>query len=182
MARPRRWRMPSENPPTRRPAASRGRRAQHLVDAVAVEPAAVAVIRSWFERCAGMKGVASEQCADDGRRRGELSVWLSEHGGGAGGGPPRPSSIRRVVVLPAPLGPRNPVTRPRFASKLRLLHGGDGAVALRHLFENDGRVGHAAKLRSRRGAAIGHRGDLAGPSQSKVVGLQREAGRTSPAS
>jgi hypothetical protein len=32
----------------------------------------------------------------------------------------RPSSIRSVVVLPAPLGPRKPVTRPGPTSKLRL--------------------------------------------------------------
>ena len=32
----------------------------------------------------------------------------------------RPSSIRSVVVLPAPLGPRNPVTLPCSTSKLRL--------------------------------------------------------------
>src|SRR5215472_639660 len=31
----------------------------------------------------------------------------------------RPSSIRRVVVLPAPLGPRKPVTRPGPTSKLK---------------------------------------------------------------
>src|SRR4051812_47577453 len=31
----------------------------------------------------------------------------------------RPSSIRRVVVLPLPLGPRNPVTRPGSTSKSR---------------------------------------------------------------
>ena len=30
-----------------------------------------------------------------------------------------PSNIRSVVVLPAPLGPRNPVTRPAATSKLR---------------------------------------------------------------
>src|SRR5664279_1543656 len=32
----------------------------------------------------------------------------------------RPSSIRRVVVLPAPFGPRNPVMLPSATSKLRL--------------------------------------------------------------
>src|SRR6476646_9975466 len=31
----------------------------------------------------------------------------------------RPSTIRRVVVLPAPLGPRKPVIRPGSTSKLR---------------------------------------------------------------
>jgi hypothetical protein len=31
----------------------------------------------------------------------------------------RPSSIRRVVVLPAPFGPRNPATRPDGMSKVR---------------------------------------------------------------
>jgi hypothetical protein len=30
-----------------------------------------------------------------------------------------PSSILRVVVLPAPFGPRNPVTRPGSTAKLR---------------------------------------------------------------
>src|SRR5215471_1766278 len=34
-------------------------------------------------------------------------------------GAARPSSIRKVVVLPAPFGPRNPVTRPGPTSKLR---------------------------------------------------------------
>src|SRR6516164_10761963 len=34
-------------------------------------------------------------------------------------GAARPSSIRSVVVLPAPLGPRKPVTRPGPTSKLR---------------------------------------------------------------
>src|ERR1022692_597518 len=32
----------------------------------------------------------------------------------------RPSSIRKVVVLPAPFGPRKPVTLPCATSKLRL--------------------------------------------------------------
>jgi hypothetical protein len=31
----------------------------------------------------------------------------------------RPRTIRKVVVLPAPLGPRKPVTRPGWTSKLR---------------------------------------------------------------
>src|SRR4029450_11091321 len=35
-------------------------------------------------------------------------------------GSTRPSSMRSVVVLPAPLGPRNPVTVPCATSKLRL--------------------------------------------------------------
>src|SRR5688572_20123192 len=34
-------------------------------------------------------------------------------------GATRPSNIRRVVVLPAPLGPRNPVTEAPESSKLR---------------------------------------------------------------
>src|SRR5271166_4020422 len=42
----------------------------------------------------------------------------------------RPSSIRNVVVLPDPLGPRNPVTRPGATSKERSLTAETGPKCL----------------------------------------------------
>jgi hypothetical protein len=46
----------------------------------------------------------------------------------------RPSNIRRVVVFPAPFGPRNPVTEPGATEKLRFSTATTGPNLLLRLF------------------------------------------------
>ena len=52
----------------------------------------------------------------------------------------RPSIIRIVVVLPEPLRPRNPVTRPLRTPKRQVVDGGDVAEALAEVLDVDGGV------------------------------------------
>src|SRR5215472_10646455 len=52
-------------------------------------------------------------------------------------GAARPSSIRSVVVLPAPLGPRKPVTRPGPTSKAQAVNGDDSPVPLSEVVDVD---------------------------------------------
>src|ERR1700760_3208989 len=99
-AKPRRWRMPSEYLPTRRRAA------------VSSRPTSFS---SASTRCAGTPMVwADTESASRARRPGgggarppRRRIWAWPLSGSE-----RPTSIRIVVVLPAPLGPRNPVTVP----------------------------------------------------------------------
>ena len=121
-ARPRRWRMPSEKPLTRRSAASaRPTSSSTSSTRAARQPAGGGEHAQVVARPpAGMEAGRLEHRADVPGRVGELvrraarRWWRVPPVGLA-----RPSSIRRVVVLPAPLGPRNPVTAPSRAVKLR---------------------------------------------------------------
>jgi hypothetical protein len=61
-----------------------------------------------------------EHRADAADRVVELAVAAPEDQGVAGGGSASPSSSRRVVVLPAPLGPRKPVTVPGASENVTL--------------------------------------------------------------
>ena len=121
-ARPSRWRMPSEKPLTRRsPASARPTSSSTSSTRLSGSPAAAASTRRWSRaRRPGWKLVGLEHRADvaDRRRRARRRAgrrwWRCRRSAST-----RPSSIRRVVVLPAPFGPRKPVTAPSRALKLR---------------------------------------------------------------
>ena len=118
-----RWRMPRENFPTRRRATSlRPTRSSVSATRETGMPAPTATILRWSSaRRDGWKLVASRTAPTWWIG---WSIWTYRR-------PPkvalppvistRPSSMRRVVVFPEPLGPRKPVTRPAATSKLRSL-------------------------------------------------------------
>ena len=115
--------MPSEKPPTLRFAASVSpTMLEHLVGSAAsadaglrcehaqvVAPGAAGVEARGLQRRADRACSGCGDSAYAGRRSSR----------GPRSGETRPSSIRRVVVLPAPFGPRNPVTTPGRTSKVR---------------------------------------------------------------
>ena len=111
-AMPSRWPIPSEKPPARRCATcSRPTIAEDLVDprrrdAVGLgqrEQMVPALRPLWNDR-------ASKQRTDLAQRCALVGVAAAVDGRAAGGGRSSPTIIRMVVDLPAPLGPRNPVT------------------------------------------------------------------------
>ena len=67
----------------------------------------------------GVHGARVEQRAHHPQRLGEGAHAAAEHERLAAVGRSRPSTIRIVVDLPAPFGPRKPVTLPGSTSKLR---------------------------------------------------------------
>ena len=86
---------------------------EHLVDARDREPGGDAQHPQVVAGPpSGVEAGRLEHRPDVADRVDELLVGLAGDGGGPSVGVTRPSSIRSVVVLPAPLGPRNPVTRP----------------------------------------------------------------------
>src|SRR5664280_19838 len=117
----RRWRIPSENLPTRRRATSeRPTRSRVSSTRESGIPAPMATDFRWSSaRRDGWKLVASSTaptwrigCSRSTYRRPPKVAVPPE-------AETRPSSIRNVVVLPDPLGPRKPVTRPSGTSKVR---------------------------------------------------------------
>ena len=101
------------DPPVRRRRRGRPGRAPRRHRSASM-PAATAITRRWSRAVRpGWKPVASSDGADRARRVVEVGVgpaadqWRCPRSGAT-----RPSSIRSVVVLPAPLGPRKPVTGP----------------------------------------------------------------------
>ena len=70
-----------------------------------------------------------------------------------------PTMTRIVVVLPAPLGPRKPVTRARLADEGDVVDGGEAAVLLGESVDFDHAVQPAASPRP----AIGPRDRVARP-------------------
>ena len=124
VARPSRWRMPREKPPTRRSAASaRPTCARRCVDPFGRATGRPAGRRPRRWPPGGPSGVEApglDRGTDhpagvgQGGRRGRRRPSRSPASGVT-----RPTSIRRVVVLPAPLGPRKPVTRPGRTEKDR---------------------------------------------------------------
>ena len=69
-------------------------------------------------RSARVKGRVLEHGANLGARPVELVVETTAEGRRPPVGRTSPSSARSVVLLPAPFGPRKPVTRPASTSKL----------------------------------------------------------------
>src|SRR5512132_2567307 len=121
VARPRRWRMPSEKPPTRRRAAwVRPTWSRTWSARLRGRPAAVATTRRWLRALRpGWKLDASStaptwRMGSGSSRYGRPSILVLPAVGVTS-----PSRVRRVVVLPAPLGPRKPTTVPWSTSKLR---------------------------------------------------------------
>ena len=122
-ARPSRWRMPMRV--AAGPLAGRGRDAdqlEHLVDPLARRR----------RRCRRAPAGGCGRCGRGGSSSPRApspttAIGLGDVVRSAGRrwspcrcvGRTRPSSMRRVVVLPAPLGPRKPVIRPGSTSKLR---------------------------------------------------------------
>ena len=120
-ARLSRCRMPSENRPTARPATSDSPvRASTSSTRRRGSPVAVVMTRKcWAALRPGWKVLLSSAAPT--RRTGSGSRWYGRPSMVAvpAVGLARPSRMRRVLVLPDPLGPRNPVTRPGPASKDR---------------------------------------------------------------
>ena len=79
---------------------------------------------------AGMEAGRLEHRADVAGRLGELGVGRPSIVALPLVGLTRPSSIRRVVVLPAPFGPRKPVTAPCAGGEAQVVDRGDVAEAL----------------------------------------------------
>ena len=93
---------------------------ERLVTRAKGMPAPMATIFRWSSaRRPGWKLVASSTAPTCWIGLVDIDVAPTPEGGGAAVMETRPSSIRRVVVLPEPLGPRKPVTRPAATSKLR---------------------------------------------------------------
>ena len=113
--------MPSEKPPTRRPAKASMPTSASTASARAIgSPAAVAAIRRWsMARRPGWKPDASSTAPT--RLMGSASATYGEPRIVAApwDGDTRPSRHRNVVVLPAPFGPRKPATLPASTSKER---------------------------------------------------------------
>jgi hypothetical protein len=127
--------------------------------------------------------------ADLDARVGQVGEPTAGDGGGARGGRGEPTIIRIEVDLPAPFGPRKPVTRPAGATKLM----SSTAVVLRYFFVRESTViiGDAPWLRgclNARNAAVrarrrevafrGRRTDDAGSSSSRTwrTGRVEESG------
>jgi len=112
--------MPWEYPPTLRPAAAASPTTSSTSSARRRgSPAARAMTRRWLRPVRpGWKPVVSSTAPTV--RRGEASSLYRTPSMRAlpASGRAKPSRIRSVVVLPAPLGPRNPVTVPEGAVKL----------------------------------------------------------------
>ncbi len=121
VARASRWRMPSENPPTRRrEAAPRPTSSRTSAARASGTPACGAYTRRWSRAVRpGWKSAASRAAPTVRIGRSSSVYRRPPMVADPAVGETRPRSIRRVVVLPAPLGPRNPVTRPGRTVKLR---------------------------------------------------------------
>ncbi len=86
---------------------------------------------------AGVLGRGVEHHADLAARVGQVGEPSAGDGGGAPSGVVRPTIIRIEVDLPAPFGPRKPVTRPVRAGKLMSCDGSGAAVALGQVIDGD---------------------------------------------
>ena len=91
---------------------------KHVADAVAGDAVAVGQPPEMVGGAAAADdGLGIEQCPDRADRVGQLAIGLAVDEDGAELGASRPRTMRMVVDLPAPLGPRKPVTRPGWTTK-----------------------------------------------------------------
>ena len=120
-ANPRRCRMPSEYPPALRSAASvRSTAPTPRRRSRRTTPEAAASTRRWFRPVrSGWKLWTSSTAPTAVAGRSMLAYGRPRTVAEPAVGRTRPSTIRIVVLLPAPFGPRKPVTRPGRTSKLR---------------------------------------------------------------
>ena len=130
-AMPSRCPMPSEKPRTRRRRPLQADQVEDLVDPRAREAVALREAQQVARRRSGRGAARAGRAA---RRR---AASAGAAGGTAGRapsrsrrGPVRPRTQRIVVDLPAPLGPRNPVTRPGSDGHGEVVDGDAGAVVL----------------------------------------------------
>ena len=120
-ARPRRWRIPSENPPTRRSAAPARStsRSTSAIRASSMPAAAATIRRCWRAVRHGWKVAVSSTAPTVPSGSSSSAYWRPKIVAIPELGVASPSSMRRVVVFPAPFGPRKPVTAPGWISKER---------------------------------------------------------------
>ena len=119
---PSRWPMPSENPPARLLGhAGQADQLEHLVDPAAADAVALGQAQQMVVGACGRRGSPWRRAgrrprtAAAGARRTGRPLTVTDPAVGSS----RPMIIRMVVDLPAPLGPRKPVTWPGRTSKLR---------------------------------------------------------------
>jgi hypothetical protein len=117
---PSRWRMPSEYVPARRAAASRPTSSRTSSTRCAGIPDADARTRRWFLPLrSGFEALDLEHCADGPSGFGQAPLRHLEHGRLAIAWSCQPEDHPEGRALPAPLGPRKPVTTPGCTSRLR---------------------------------------------------------------
>ena len=139
VARESRWRMPREKPPTRRPAASVRPTRSSAASTPSVPTPSRRAPGGGRRRC----GTGGPRPRRGPPRRSRPGRSRSAYGTPLDGAVPasgrtRPSRARRVVVLPAPLGPRNPVIGAGVDREGQVVDRGDASEALREPVDLDG--------------------------------------------